>query len=184
MPKVGHVDECALPSSGWQAGALGVGGRGEQRSGSPKGRALPADSGTIPIRSTLFRAWFTAVSPFSSSGEHRYKSKLSQLGKILVKVSFLTSAFYSGHLKAPTGSSDWTFSLGPRFAPYFSGCVGLSLCLAQVKSRVSVSLWLAGGINFVLTFCPFHQFTPADQCKFSSSKDYKFCKTRSKGTDG
>lgn len=162
----------------------GWGGRGEQRSGSPKGRALPTDSGTIPIRSTLFPGWFTAVSPFSSSGEPRYKSNLFQLGKILVKVSFLTSAFYSGHLKARTGSRDWTFSLGPGFALYFSGCVGLSLCLAQVKWRASVSLsdWL--GIYFVLTFCLSHQFTPADQCKFSSSKDYKFCKTRSKGTDG
>lgn len=53
MPKVGRVDECALPSSGWQAGALG--GRGERRSPSPKGRTLPAYSGTIPIWSTLFR---------------------------------------------------------------------------------------------------------------------------------
>lgn len=40
MPKVGHVDEGALPSSGCQAGKLGRGGgRGEQRSPSPKGRA-------------------------------------------------------------------------------------------------------------------------------------------------
>lgn len=147
---------------------------------------------SIPIHSTLFRGWFTAVSPFTGSGEPRYKSNLFQLGKTLVQVSFFNICIFKALLQwvfKGAGSRCWMSSLVPSFRALFRCLCRVVTLLgsSQVSAAPLQPEFLSDSTGGFILFQPSAlsaHFAPADQCKFSSSEDCKFCKTRSKGTDG